>query len=69
MLRRTDSFKNELYSRLMCHEEERKNYPEYWDDVKRTLGPFILEVLNDENAIHQNTMSTKITLEDVVRQK
>ena len=69
MLRRTDTFRNELFLRLMCHEEKRKFFPEYWNNVSNTLGPFILDVLNDETMIDQNDVCTRITIEDVVRKK
>ena len=67
MLRRTDTYRNELFSRLMCHEEQRQKYPEYWDGVRHTSGPFIMDVLNDEKMKNEN--DTRITLEDVVRPK
>ena len=69
MLRRTDAFRNELFLRLMCHEEQRKQFPEYWDGVRQTSGPFILDVLNDEKMKNENDIGNRITLEDVVSHK
>ena len=68
MLRRTDSFKHELLSRLMGHEEEIKNYPTYWNRVRDTLGPLILDILNNKQLINEDK-NDKLTIENVVRMK
>ena len=68
LLRRTDSFKYELLSRLMGHEEEIKNYPTYWNRVRDTLGPLILDILNNKQLINEDK-NDKLTIENVVRMK
>ena len=68
LLRRTDSFKHELLSRLMGHEEEIKNYPTYWNRVRDTLGPLILDILNNKQLINEDK-NDKLTIENVVRMK
>ena len=67
MLRRNDPLRNELLLRLMCHEEERQNFPDYWNRVRNVLGPFIITVLNSEELIKEKQQSDIITIDDVVR--
>ena len=67
LLRRTDLFRNELFKQLMNHEEERQNYPDYWDKVANIFAPFILDVLNNEDHLDKSDKSDKLDIEDVVR--
>lgn len=66
MLRRNDPYRNDLLVRLMGHEEERKNFPEYWSRVRNFLGSFIVTVLNNEKLLNKKQQCDKITLDDVV---
>ena len=52
----------------MGHEEEIKNYPTYWNRVRDTLGPFILDILNNKQLINEDE-NDKLTIENVVRRK
>ena len=52
----------------MGHEEEIKNYPTYWNRVSDTLGPLILDILNNKQLINEDK-NDKLTIENVVRMK
>ena len=52
----------------MGHEEEIKNYPTYWNRVRDTLGPLILDILNNKQLINEDK-NDKLTIENVVRMK
>ena len=66
MLRRSDRYRNDLYLRLMGHDEDNEIDPEYWNRVKTVLGPMILDILNDDNVFNDKTHRNDITLDDVV---
>ena len=52
----------------MGHEEEIKNHPTYWNRVRDTLGPLILDILNNKQLINEDK-NDKLTIENVVRMK
>ena len=52
----------------MGHEEEIKNYPMYWNRVRDTLGPLILDILNNKQLINEDK-NDRLTIENVVRMK
>ena len=67
LLERNDPSKHHLLHRLMCHEDQRSNFPEYWGNVRNIIGPFIMEAINNDQILKDNEQIHKITIEDVVR--
>ena len=66
MLRRSDRYQNDLYLRLMGHDEDQEKDPEYWKRVQMMLGPITLDILKEDNAVSNKNHLNDITLDDVV---
>ena len=66
LLEKDEPANNQLLHLLMCHEDQRPKFPEYWDRFRNVLAPFIVDVLNNDSVVQENQPNSKISIDDVV---